>query len=196
MHRFASHSPEEMRQLSNRGHWLEGSLLVTVSILAFLNYIGVDWAGTVWPILLVAAGVLLLILIYPFHPVADWSLIWHDPQQRQHTMMAVVVVVAGTAELAGLNYAWPLAAMFIGMLFLTHSQHGSEHAIARLVFVHRILGSTIVVAGLLRLGEVITDATIFAFLWPLVTLAAGVQLLLYREPSGAFEAPGERGNHH
>ncbi len=46
-HRFASHSAEEQRRLSNLGHWIEGLLLGVIGILAILN----SAAGIAWPII-------------------------------------------------------------------------------------------------------------------------------------------------
>ena len=204
IHRFTSHSPQEMRRLSDLGHRVEGVLLALVGLLAALGDAGIaGWAPTAWPILLLVAGVALLILIYPLHPPSDWPLIWRDPQQRQHTIMAAAVALAGTAELlragstgsALWGYIWPGALLLIGALFLIHTQHGQGTTVARAVLLHRVLGGTIVPAGLLRLVEVITGAGIFALLWPLLLLAAAAQLLIYREPAGAFEAESGHGGH-
>ena len=98
LHRFASHTPEERRRLSNLGHIVEGLLLGTVGLLALLGSFGIaPWASTLWPILILVAGVLLLLLIYPRHPLVDWPAIWRDAQQRQHTLMAMAIAVAGAA---------------------------------------------------------------------------------------------------
>jgi len=95
LHRFASHTPEERRRLSNLGHIIEGLLLGTVGLLALLGSIGIAaWASTVWSILILVAGVLLLLSIYPRHPLVDWPAIWQDAQQRQHTLMAVAIAIA------------------------------------------------------------------------------------------------------
>jgi len=40
-HRFASHTAEEKRRLSNLGHLIEGLLLATVGILAILGNVGI-----------------------------------------------------------------------------------------------------------------------------------------------------------
>lgn len=199
LHRFASHSPEEMRRLSNLGHIVEGVLLGVVGILALLSGIGNAWASTAWPILLLAAGILLLLLIYPRHPFADWPAIWQDAQQRQHTLMAVTIAVAGAAQLLAKqnpswSYLWPAAVILIGVMFLVHEQHGTSAAAAKAVRLHRILGSTIIIAGLLRAVQLISNAQIFAVLWPLVLLAAAGQLILFREPGGAYEEG--HGQHH
>jgi len=201
-HRFASHTPEEQRRLSNLGHIVEGLLLGVVGILALLNGLGVaPWAATVWPTLILVAGVLLLVLIYPRHPFSDWPAIWHDAQQRQHTIMAAAIAMAGATELLrgrglGLAYVWPGATILIGVMFLIHEQHGTSIAAAKAVRQHRILGLTVIAAGLLRAMELITGANLSGLLWPLVLLAAAAQLILYREPEGAFETGHGEHSHH
>ncbi len=200
-HRFASHTPEEMRRRSNLGHIVEGLLLASVGILAILDYFGrPTWASAAWPILILIAGLLLLILLYPAHPLSDWPAIWRDPQQRQHTIMAAAIAAAGAAELVGGGslagaYVWPAAMLLIGILFLTHPQHGTGEAVAKAVRQHRILGLTAILAGLLRAGEAATGTKLFAILWPLALLAAAAQLIVYREPEGAYEAGGGHSEH-
>jgi hypothetical protein len=192
-HRFASHTAEEMRRLSNLGHLVEGIVLAAVGGLALLRGFGAGWASTVWPLLILLAGVVLLALIYPLHPPSDWPALWRDPQQRQHTIFAAVLAVAGASELLRASgYIWPAALLIIGVLFLTHTQHG--RAVARAVLLHRVLGITLIGAGLLRAIEVGTGAGVFAFLWPLALLAAAAQLIVYREPEGAFEEGGHGGH--
>lgn len=188
LHRFASHSSEERRRLSDLGHVVEGVLLAAVAILAFLGGAGIAaWGSAVWPMLILVAGLLLLLFIYLPHPPSDWPLIWRDAQQRQHTLMAAAITAAGAAELLLWGYAWPAALLLIGVMFLVHEQHGTSAAAAKAVRLHRVLGATIIIAGLLRAAEIVSGAGILAVLWPLALLAAAVQLLLYREPPGAYE---------
>lgn len=94
-----------------------------------------------------------------------------------------------------LVYAWPAALILTGWLFLFHAQHGMSEAATRAVRQHRVLGVTIVAAGLLRLIEVISAGGFAAILWPIVLLIAAAQLLLYREPEGAYEVGAEHGGH-
>ena len=99
-HSFLSHTPEEMRRLSNLGHLIEGILFVIVSVLALLGNLSTfTWASLAWPILVLVSGVVLLFLLYPLHPVSEWGLIWRDVQQREHTIIAAAVAIAGVAEL-------------------------------------------------------------------------------------------------
>lgn len=73
-----------------------------------------------------------------------------------------------------------------GVTFLGHTQHGRGPAVAHAVLRHRILGLT-VTAGLLRLAELAAGTGTFGWLWPIALLAAALQLVIYREPPGAFE---------
>lgn len=201
LHTFSSHTPEEMRHLSNLGHIVEGLLFGAVGVLALLGNFGVAiWASTAWAALILIAGVLLLFLIYPRHPLSNWPAIWRDAQQRQHTIIAAAVAVAGGAELLrgsspAWGYVWPAATLLIGGLFIVHEQHGTSEAGARAVRQHRPLGLTAIIAGLLRAAEVTTGTGLLAILWPLALLAAAAQLVIYREPEGAFEAEDGHGGH-
>ena len=194
-HRLASHTAQEMRRLSNLGHVVEGTLLAAVGLLALLATLGsAEWPNTVYAGLMVAAGVVLLIALYPRHPVSDWGTIWSDPQQRENTIMAAAVGLAGVAELLArgrspFGFAWPAALALIGTLFLTHAQHGTGEAMGRAVRRHRWIGATAMAAGVLRLLSVIQLGGVSGRWWPIAVLAVATQLLLYRVPEGAFEAP-------
>ena len=192
-HRFASHTPDEMRRLSNLGHLVEGSLTAAVGVLALLATLtAAEWPNSAYAGLMAGAGVLLLILLYPRHPVSDWGAIWRDPQQREHTIMATALVLAGVAELVAagrppLGFTWPAALVLIGLLFLTHAQHGSGEAMAQAVRRHRWIGASGIAAGVLRFLSVLRPAVVWDVLWAVAVLAVAAQLLLYREPEGAFE---------
>ena len=80
--------------------------------------------------------------------------------------------------------------MLIGGLFFFHAQHGTSEASVKALRQHRVLGITLIVAGLLRLIEISSGAELAGILWPLallIALIAAAQLLLYREPEGAYE---------
>jgi len=133
------------------------------------------------------------------HPVLEWALIWRDPQQRQHTLIAIAIMLAGIAELveanagvAILKYDWPIALIFIGTLFMVHTQHGHSDAVHQAIRRHRILGTTVIAAGFLRLLEIVVQSDVLALLWPIALLLAAFQLDINREPERAFD---EGGNH-
>ena len=161
-HSFLSHTPEEMRQLSNLAHIVEGTLIAIVGVLALLGKLAAfTWALSTWPVLILISGVVLLFLLYPLHPLSEWPLIWRDAQQRQHTIIAVAIVVAGLAELLSsstpvLRYVWPTAIIVSGGMFLFHTQHGTSEAAAQAVRRHRVLGGTLIGAGLLNLVEIVS----------------------------------------
>lgn len=89
-----------------------------VGVLAFLASLDVAaWASSLWPLLILIAAVLLLLVIYPHHALANWPAIWRDAHQRQHTLMALVIGLAGAAEVSRGNsalwgHAWPAAQVF------------------------------------------------------------------------------------
>ena len=71
-HSFLSHTPEEMRWLSNLSHLIEGILFAIVSVLALLGNLSTfTWASLAWSILVLVSGVVLLFLLYPLHPVSE-----------------------------------------------------------------------------------------------------------------------------
>lgn len=161
---------------------------------------GFTWTSATWPVLILIAGVVLLFLLYPLHPVSEWRLIWRDAQQRQHTIIAVAMAIAGLAELlssslSALRYVWPIAVLLTGSLFLFHTQHGTSEAAAKAMRQHQLLGSTFIAAGLLNLVEIINGARFAAILWPILLIVAAAQLLLYREPEGAYEDGVKHGGH-
>jgi hypothetical protein len=89
--------------------------------------------------------------------------------------------------------ALPLVVIFVGLVFVLHSQHGGGDVPLQLV-QHRILGSAVILAGLVK-G---VDALLWArgnwarVGWLLLLLAASLQLFLYVE--GAVP-PGGHGGH-
>lgn len=133
--------------------------------------------------LVLVSGIVLLLLLYPRHPLSGWPLIWRDAQQREHTIIATTAAIAGVAELLSttipaLGYAWPAAVILIGGLFLFHAQHGTSEAANRAVRQHRALGITLILAGLLNFAEIANGGRFAAILWPIVLLVAAGQLLL------------------
>ncbi len=200
-HSFLSHTPQEMRHLSNLAHMIEGTLLAIVGVFILLGkFAGFTWALSLWPILILVAGLGLLFVLYPLHPVSEWRLIWADAQQRQHSQLAIAIAIAGVAQILiasmpVLSYIWPLAVILTGGLFLVHTQHGTSEAAAKAVQRHRILGSTLIAAGLLNLIEIASGAIFAAILWPILLIAAALQLVAYREPKGAYEGEAKHGSH-
>ena len=210
------HSPEEMRQISNLAHLAEGIVLGTAALIALAQARGLFDEGKqryAWPTLVVAAGVFLLgYLVIPHHGLENartqWRFVFGDPQQRQHVMISLLVLVGGALELLATagklngrlwHLAWPAALLLVGVLFLIHPQHGTSEAVARATLVHRILGTTLAGAGIIAGANAVRAAHSHALatLWPVALLAASVLLLIYREPSGAYHgSQSEHGMSH
>ena len=193
-----------MRRWSNWGHWAEGALLAVVGVLAWLEAAGSltgGWAYA-WPTVLVAAGVLLPVVIFghgheAYESFGGRQAVWSDPQQRQHLVMAIVLVVSGVAEIVSrsagvqwLGFVWPTGLASVGVLFMVHAQHGTSSAARRAVLVHRVLGVSIVAAAAARAVQLALDESsgLWAYLWVIILLIVAIQLIVYREPTGAFES--------
>lgn len=101
------HTPDEMRILSNVGHWIEGGILAAVGVLALLEaagYLQGDRSKYAWPVFILVAGLVLSAYMLLLHGLkrakATWRFVIGDAQQRQHFFMAVLLLVAGLAEMS------------------------------------------------------------------------------------------------
>jgi hypothetical protein len=200
------HSPDEMRQISNLAHALEGVVLGLAAFLALLQTrdgIADGKSRYSWQALVTGAGLLLLgYLLLPHHGFAlaraQWDFVLADPQQRQHVAMSVLLLIGGGSALllaVGMlrrrawRLAWPLALFAIGALFVLHEQHGTSDAVARATMIHNTLGGSFILGGLSAGGEAMTfrPHRIWSRLWPAALLVAALLLLVHREPGGAYE---------
>ncbi len=198
----SSHLAAEMRRWSNLGHRVEGGVLAAASVSALLETLDVLSGGWVyvWPGLLVAAGLFLPLVIFghgheTYEHMGGRAAMLQDPQQRQHLVMAAILLLAGSAEivaLAGgspiLHYIWPLGLAVVGVMFVIHTQRGTDEATLKAVRIHRILGSTIILAALARGIQHSLGATrgLWAYAWSVILLIVAFQLLIYREPEGTY----------
>jgi len=204
------HTPEELRQLSNYAHWIEGAIFLTVALILFLQVTGrmkARKADLLWPSLILGAGLFLLVYIFIHHAPDEFGLVWQviltDPQQRQHVIMAMLLTIAAILQLfyvlkklsfSWIPYAWPLVLISIGILFILHPQHGTREAIAYMKPYHTVLGAVVLLTGTTvafavkkHTSKVLRLAAI-----GLLTLSA-LLLLFYREPVGAYQMNRGRG---
>jgi hypothetical protein len=200
------HTPEEMRQISNLAHLVEGLILGIAALIVLLQARGIFAHGRrryAWPALVALAGAFLLAyLVVPYHGLAraraQWTSVFGTAQQRQHLIMSLLVLLGGGAELLALSrevrwptwrFVWPSALVAIGVIFLAHSQHGTSDAIRRAVLIHRALGVTFAVAGMLAAAGALRDPRRkLQASWALALLVAAGLLVAYREPEGAFHS--------
>lgn len=200
------HTADEMRGLSNLAHVIEGVVLAIAALIALAEAAGRlrgERGRIAWPTIMLFAGVFLLgYLLIPHHGLANaraqWAFIFGVPQQRQHVVLAALVVIGGGAELLSRrgrlrgrawSLIWPVTAATAGILFVAHSQHGTSEAIARAVMLHRWIGTLLIASGVLRATEVLGARRTpwVKYAWPLALLASAVLLAIYREPRGAYE---------
>lgn len=198
------HTSEEMQQLSNLGHWIEGALLAMVAILAFLEFRGIIKSKFIWPSLILTAGMFLPAFMLLHHGLSEFNLVWQltisDSQQRQHLIMAGLLFIAGLAEIIARNknsnilyYVWPFALSMIGLMFLMHPQHGTSEAVQLAQKIHILLGIMLVLAAIFKVVALHSKRSWISFIWMFMLLITAALLLLYKEPEGAYE---KQENHH
>lgn len=189
-----AHTPEQDRAFSNIGHWIEGGIITAAGGALLTTAINEDerYDGYAGRFLLGAGGLLGMGLIGgSFHHGGPRLFFAADHQQRQHLQMAGLITLAGAARNLGSMGALISSALIarVGQMFVTHEQHGTDQAASDAKAKHQRLGRTIVAASVLgALGDV-TRARAARALGALTMIAAGLQLLTYREPEGAFEGP-------
>jgi hypothetical protein len=196
----ALHTVEEMQRLSNLGHRIEGVLLATVALIALGEAIGLIRKKFLWPIIITVAGVFLVVYLLFHHSLEKFELVWKlimaDSQQRQHLIMAGLLTIAGIGEiiyrkknLKLFAFIWPIVMCVIGIMFLTHEQHGSSQAVEWAQTIHRYLGILLILvsAGILLAITFGLKYKWTRFVWPILLLLASIFLFIYKEPKGAYE---------
>lgn len=192
------HTPEELVSYSNIAHWIEGGIFITVAGIALLQIFGY-WKNRLylWPSLILTAGLFLPLFVFSHH-MGELGLAWeatmYDPQQRQHMLIAILLSIAGFSELMYLKYqgfgwrfVFPVALATIGILFLTHPQHGTSEAIVQATLIHKYLGTILVLSGIFRGAEMLwQNRRWLAYPWLVFLIIAAVLLISYREPEGAY----------
>jgi hypothetical protein len=202
-------TPEELQWISNLAHWIEGGVFAIVAVLAFLQTLGYAQSKGLrylWPGLILLAGIFLPILILlqrGFDGIGTtWDLVVRDPQQREHFLMATLLLVAGWAEVlirteGNRSRLWrfvaPAAFTIIGVLFFFHTEYGTPEAIAEAVRKHRYMGLAILLAGLFKVADVLWQKRFgfLAFPWIAMLAISALLLMTYREPPGAYRNTGE-----
>jgi len=201
------HTPEEMRQIVNVAHVVEGVVIGVAAVVMIVETrVSLRSARLVWPAIMVAAGLgLLLFLFIPHHGLAlaatQWNFIVGDPQQRQHVVIAMLITAAGVVELQrgrerlsapAWGFVWPVALAVIGVLFLVHQQHGTAEAVATAMRVHRYLGATFIAAGVLSAINASRPRPVrwITLAIALTLMTTATLLIVYREPPGAYEGHG------
>jgi hypothetical protein len=197
-------TPEQLQFISNIGHTIEGVLFAIVALIALLQALGYmnrNGAQYMWPSLIVIAGIFLpayILLQRGFDQIGvSWNVIIHDPQQRQHIFMAILLVIAGAAELAVRSktveerpwkFVPPGALLVIGITLLCHTQYGTPEAVAESMRKHHYQGISVILVGLFRVVDIRWRRRNkwLAYPWIVFLFVAAALLITYREPWGAY----------
>lgn len=194
------HSPEEMRQLSNFGHRVEGALLLIIALIALLQVVDFIRFRQLWPGVVVIAGLFLMGFLLLHHGLENFKLVWNlimnDAQQRQHLIMAALLVVAGSSELvfrayniSWLQFVWPIVLGIIGFMFLIHEQHGSSEAVEWAQRIHKYLGILLLFVSASIVANILIGDRYhwLRFVWPVLLMVTSIFLFVYKEPEGSFQ---------
>jgi len=197
-------TPEELQWVSNLAHWIEGGLFAVVALIALfqkLGYLQSKAAQFLWPGLILFAGVFLPAYILLQRGLdgigTTWNLVIRDPQQREHFLMALMLLAAGFAETlirkeGRRSELWrfvaPGALMIIGIVLFFHTEYGTPDAVAEATRKHIYLGQVIILAGLFKAAEVLWARRFkwLGFAWIALLFLAALMLVTYREPKGAY----------
>ena len=197
-------TPEQLQWTSNLAHWIEGGMFGIVAVIALLQALGYaksKSAQYLWPGLVLIAGLFLPAYILlqrgPAEIGVTWNLVIRDPQQREHFLMALLLLAAGLAEVLDRakllktkvrKFVAPAAFIAIGILLFVHTEYGTPEAVAESVRKHSYQGAVIVLAGMFKAAEVIWQRRFrwLAFAWIALLFIAALLLITYREPPGAY----------
>jgi len=155
-----------------------------------------------WPSCFLLSGPFLLVFsdteLWPFGPQSWWFGLTHNPEDVQHKAFALILLALGIIEMESargiLKSAWvgwlfPALACCGSVMLLFHEHHSGMHdaehmtTMARIKAEHLNFAVTGFGIGIFRgLSEVPTRWRVAAArLWPLLMIALGVLLALYRE---------------
>jgi hypothetical protein len=155
-----------------------------------------------WPSCFLLSGLFLLVFsdteLWPFGPQSWWYGLTHNPEDLQHKTFALILLALGIIEIqrargilksAWVRWLFPVVASCGSVMLLFHEHHSGMHGAAQMTTMARIKSEHLNFAvtgfgiGIFRgLSEVPTRwRVVAARLWPILMVALGVLLVLYRE---------------
>lgn len=184
-------------------HRLAGALILVFVALGLAKEWGQmrgAWLTYLLPASLCGVGLFLLLDPIVFHG-GDFGV-----EGLQHQLQGALLLGIGAVEVArsrgrlehrAFGALLPIAIVIVGLLFVLHSQHGGGDAALQMV-QHRILGTTIMLAGIVKGADALKLAkgNWAAVGWLLLLLAVATQLFLYTEGGASGGAlPSSHGAH-
>jgi hypothetical protein len=181
-------------------HKLAGALVLTNTLLLLGQQAGLlrgAWARFVLPGFVISLGLFLVLDPIVFHGGGFGA------EGLQHQIQGLVALGIGIVEAQRARgrlqttpfaLALPVGITAVGLLFVLHSQHGSGNMALQLV-QHRILGATVVLAGIVKGIDSLKLAKGHwaAVGWLLLLLVVSLDLFLYVEGNGS-PAPATNGS--
>lgn len=191
------HTPEEIVRLSNLAHFWEGATLIIIALLVAakaFGYLRTGWQEYLWPLAALAASLTLFGFLFVGHfgeLGKAWRVLTTDIQQKQHLTMGLVLAAGAVIELLAiklknrwLHLVFPLSILIIGILFLTHPQHGGAELAQQAAAIHKLIGIGLIFGALAQaaawLFEKYRQALLVILALALV-FSAGL-FMAYREP--------------
>lgn len=191
------HTAQEVVRLSNAAHFAEGILLFGLAGVLYaqgLGYLQKSWHRYIFP----AIGLLASLTLAGFLFFDHWHelgkalrVITNDMQQKQHLYMGTLIGFGSISEFLAVKFnkkmlhlIFPVAIASIGILFLVHPQHGSSATALRALFIHRTVGSLLVLGAVAHAGSILhaRSKKVLLIITALAFMISGALFISYREP--------------
>ena len=194
------------KQESEFNHHLAGFLVTLAGLIVLFGgrlRNGSSWVRRqFWPICFLLGGLFLFVFsdteIWPFGSQTFWYAITHEPEDLQHKIFALILLVLGIVEYQRVRDRWktaltvwlfPIVGLSGALLLLFHSHSGQVHdtagmkAMAHVQLQHwwyAAVGTGVVLAK--GMSEFRTKhRKVFGTAWPILLVVLGFSLILYTE---------------
>ena len=194
------------KQESEFNHHFAGLLLILAGLIVLLGSTLRNVSPAVqkfWPICFLVGGLFLFVFsdteIWPFGPQSLWYAITHEPEDLQHKIFAVILLILGLVEYHRLRGRWraalalwvfPIVGLAGALLLLFHSHSGeTTHDMPGMKVMAHVqaqhwwyaaVGAGVVLAK--GMSELRTKRQkLFSCAWPILLVILGFSLVLYTE---------------
>lgn len=207
-------SPDDLRREAKRlrdkreselNHHIAGFLVALAGLFLVLERPALPLSSrlrVLWPACFMVGGLFLLVFsdteIWPFGPQTLWHAMAHDPEDRQHKLFALILLIVGVVEYQRVRGRWntrltpwvfSVAGIAGAILLLFHSHSGDMHRAGAMQLMQHIelqhrwyasVGAGVVTAK--HMSELPSRSQkVFTLLWPALLITLGLLLMLYTE---------------